>query len=521
MPPEQTDTLYSSYSRGLYKITGSEAEDDILNQLMADPNATNTGSLTVAADSIDSGVDTSTTQASTGSDQSGKKTYDNTAVGYILGVDPKDGYAKFFIGNTTKYINWDGQNLTVVGGVSISSLDIPDTVTANSFHVDTQGNAWWGATTLGSATASVLKTGVATFTNITATGTINATAGYIGTATALVYESQGINTGTTGHIRGGQTAFNTGIGYFLGYESGQYKFSIGDATNNYLTWDGSNLTISGTQRVIKNFTAGEDLTLGDSVFVATSGPGTNTAITQASQNANQDNFGATYVAQTFTTDADVYMLVDITVKLQRVGAPNGNILFQIQTLSGANPSGVVLATQTKDIQTVSFSATDYTITFNLNVVPSHSYALVMIGPGSGVGNDHVVYYQNTNVYAGGAGLISSNSGGTWGNLGGGGATDVYITLNEKRTATGNIYKSSSLTTGFSNPFVGFVFATTSAAGTVPVILAGSALGLSGLTTGSFYYLADTAATIATSAGTNTRKVGLALSTTELLITNLW
>jgi len=50
----------------------------------------------------------------------------------------------------------------------------------------------------------------------------------------------------SGHIKGGQTAFNTGNGFFLGYESAAYKFSIGNsAVGNYLAWDGSTLTIKG------------------------------------------------------------------------------------------------------------------------------------------------------------------------------------------------------------------------------------------------------------------------------------
>jgi len=49
-----------------------------------------------------------------------------------------------------------------------------------------------------------------------------------------------------GYILGGQTAFNTGSGFFLGYESGEYVFSIGDSTSgNYLTWDGSELVVKG------------------------------------------------------------------------------------------------------------------------------------------------------------------------------------------------------------------------------------------------------------------------------------
>ena len=111
---------------------------------------------------------------------SGKTAFDNVDAGYRLGIDSTDDLVKFFIGNTVSYINWDGTNLTVVGGVSISQLDIPDTVTANSFHVDSSGNAWWGSTDLGSAPAKVLNTGAATFTSITIGGYVQTTRGTFG-----------------------------------------------------------------------------------------------------------------------------------------------------------------------------------------------------------------------------------------------------------------------------------------------------------------------------------------------------
>ena len=57
----------------------------------------------------------------------------------------------------------------------------------------------------------------------------------------------GIDTGVTGHVRGGQTKYNTGTGYFLGYSGGAFKLSIGDgAAANSLTWDGVTLTVNGS-----------------------------------------------------------------------------------------------------------------------------------------------------------------------------------------------------------------------------------------------------------------------------------
>lgn len=50
--------------------------------------------------------------------------------------------------------------------------------------------------------------------------------------------------GSAGQIMGGQTAFATGTGFFLGYSSTTYKFSIGSSTQS-LQWDGSSLTVTG------------------------------------------------------------------------------------------------------------------------------------------------------------------------------------------------------------------------------------------------------------------------------------
>jgi hypothetical protein len=58
----------------------------------------------------------------------------------------------------------------------------------------------------------------------------------------------------SGHIKGGQTAYDTGSGFFLGDSSG-YKFSIGDGANNSLTWDGTTLTATG-KIYARNYVAG-------------------------------------------------------------------------------------------------------------------------------------------------------------------------------------------------------------------------------------------------------------------------
>jgi hypothetical protein len=169
-PPEPTDTLYQAYDRGLYKLTGSEMQDNILDAaLNADSGANNSKNVQTSASDLGSGVSTATTTQASGSQQQGKTTFDNTVPGFILGFDPVDGFAKFYIGNASHYLNWDGSNLTVTGNLVVTSINIPDLTTASSFHVDNTGNAWWGsniASGISSANASITAAGAAIFKNV-------------------------------------------------------------------------------------------------------------------------------------------------------------------------------------------------------------------------------------------------------------------------------------------------------------------------------------------------------------------
>lgn len=113
----------------------------------------------------------------------------------------------------------------ISGSLIAGEIHIPDIVTANSFHVDTTGNAWWGATAIGSATAKVLNTGAATFTTVTLSGSLDVS--------------------TSGNIKSGQTAYNTGTGWFMEYNAGTPRFSIGVSSGNFLTWDGATMTVKG------------------------------------------------------------------------------------------------------------------------------------------------------------------------------------------------------------------------------------------------------------------------------------
>ena len=52
-------------------------------------------------------------------------------------------------------------------------------------------------------------------------------------------------TGTPAY-KAGQTDFDTGTGFFLGRHSNAYKLSVGNSSGNKMTFDGTNLSVTGT-----------------------------------------------------------------------------------------------------------------------------------------------------------------------------------------------------------------------------------------------------------------------------------
>jgi hypothetical protein len=164
-------------------------------------------------------------------------------------IDGKTGYAEF----SNVYISGNALiGSGTIGGFTIGATNLSATASGNTTILSSGATAFSAGPT-GSPTITIMQSGAATFTNITATGTINATGGYVGSTTALVYEAQGINVGSTGYIRGGQTSYNTGIGFWEGYDNSGtpgYKWSIGNPAGDYMYFDGTNLVLHGSASLV-------------------------------------------------------------------------------------------------------------------------------------------------------------------------------------------------------------------------------------------------------------------------------
>ena len=174
----------------------------------------------------------------------GKTAFGQNTAGFFIGND--GGTAKLDIGTNASHIRWNGSSLSVAGNIAITGTQIssalgytPTDDTAADAAQSTANTATSNAATAQS-TANTANSNAATAQSTA--NTANNRAQNFDTSGDIF---QGISVGTGGHVRGGQSAFNNGVGFFLGYSGSAYKFSIGNSNGQRLTWNGSTLSING------------------------------------------------------------------------------------------------------------------------------------------------------------------------------------------------------------------------------------------------------------------------------------
>lgn len=171
------------------------------------------GGFTVTADKLYGGTIQTALEVGTGAtgvvlDTAGLRGYDSL-LGMVFNL-PTDGSSPMFSSGTINNTVYNLQNISV-----IRTSDTVGDGTANSAGVLINSTGIYATAanqTLSNANVKISSTGEATF---------------------------------SGNVKGGQTAFMTGTGYFIGLDGNTYKLSIGDPAGNYMNWDGAYLRIKG------------------------------------------------------------------------------------------------------------------------------------------------------------------------------------------------------------------------------------------------------------------------------------
>ena len=242
-----------------------------MSQFKSTPSFQNAFTEGIDPTALASGEMVSNFQQSAGVLYQGKTAFDNLTTGYRLGIE--NNLAKFFIGNTTAYINWDGVSLTISGGVSVTSIDIGGS-DSTSAHIDSSGNLWLGDATFAGAPFKVANTGDITAISGTIGGwTLSSSSLSITSGGNTVTLSTGINAfiaGTTGSptitlSQAGQATFKD---VRIGGASIQYQvtnagiFSFGDGSDGAVDLDGTN-TYSFMSKSGSDYTLTRDAYLTD------------------------------------------------------------------------------------------------------------------------------------------------------------------------------------------------------------------------------------------------------------------
>ena len=232
--------------------------------------------------------------------------------------------------DTTKIDGGDIYTNTVTATqISVSQLDAL-TVNTGSLNIDeviksgqtayNTGTGFWMEYNSGTPRFSI---GDASTNSLTWNGTTLSVAGAIdansGTIGALTIDGK-LSIGSSGSIVSGQTAYDTGTGFWLEYNSGTPRFSIGNATGNKLLWNGTSLTTTGVINATSgNFSgtitvgsAGNVLIDGDNEVIKVFGS-TITIIDDINDVLDWKENSSTYAA---TIDPDTYTGTELATELQ-------------------------------------------------------------------------------------------------------------------------------------------------------------------------------------------------------------
>ena len=139
--------------------------------------------------------------------------------------------------NTNVTINADG-SLTGAGAGQASLTSLPGSVQVGSIAANavTAAEIAALAVTTAKLAAGAVEAGNI---NVSTLSAINANMG------ALTAGTIDLASGTS-YIKSGQSAYDTGTGFWLEYNAGTPRFSIGNSAGNKVTWNGTTLSINGS-----------------------------------------------------------------------------------------------------------------------------------------------------------------------------------------------------------------------------------------------------------------------------------
>lgn len=291
-------------------------------------------------------------------------------------------------------------------------------------------------------------------------------------------------------------------------------------SGKYLTTDGSTVSWGSVTQTATSQTAGESLTAGNAVVLA-SGNTISNIISNTTQNSNAHAYGTNWFGQTFQTSASTYSILGARFMMSLVGTMNQSCHIFLYATSGGLPTGAALAdlSITPTITSTSPIGDEYEFLFSSPVVvsPSTTYALIVDFFHGDASNYIALFYNSSSVYANGTYLSSTDSGTNWT---ADANKDFYFKALECYQQAGRVYKAkASQEDDLETQFIGFATTSASSGSAVTVVTSGVVSGLTSLTPGLEYYLSSSSAGAISTTPTYPGSVCLALSSTTAMVGN--
>ena len=262
----------------------------------------------------------------------------------------------------------------------------------------------------------------------------------------------------------------------------------------------------------QSFVAGENITAGDALILGTGNLVSSSTASTDTDNSDANLISPDYAAQTYLSSPTAISINSVRLKIKSSNVNPQTITVSIYNTSGGAPTSTAIEGKTASASLDGSATSILTFTFSTPVTISTNttYAIVVTSPLSAS-----LRYASSGTYAGGN--IYTNNGSTWTSVAGG---DAYFGVDEYRSVSGRVYKSSanqSVANEFSNNFIGFANSTATTTNSVVVNIGGIDTNQTGMTTGTTYYLSNTYGAITSTAGVISRKIGLSISSTAILI----
>jgi len=314
------------------------------------------------------------------------------------------------------------------------------------------------------------------------------------------------------------------------------KFHAGSSTQ-YIDWDGTKLTIAGDvvqidtstgavkgslQNVI-SLTAGETIsgaTTPQVVRLSDGNPKVKTLLaTPLWYDVNRNEvYGVNWVSQTFTTGNASPTLVGGSLILFKEGSPTSDLVIELKAVDGGGkPTGAALATSSIAYANVAGGISqhyDFTFSVAYTCSASTQYALVFSNTSGNSTNNIHVGRSSSSILTGGENFTSADSGATWSSS----SRDTLFSLRGYYTETSSRAYKAYADDITALDFIGLAITTATAGNSLTVQTSGVVSGFTGLTANTDYYLQDDG-TIGTTPGSYKIKIGIANSTTTLVLTD--